>query len=485
MPVVLGQAYLVPQGGSPMPFPSIQAAVDAGSEGDTVRLSDGLFRGPGNRNVVVTGKNLRIESQNGPANCVIDCERKGRGFFFTGPEVTQQTILRGVTILRGKAGIGGGIRVDIDSLATIEDCVIGDGNASFGGGIEYCRVTPPRGIIRDCLVFGNTVSSQGGGIRGFCVTIERCTIVDNVSKNEGAGLFLASNAVLRDSVIARNRLVSPFSANGGGMHLGGPVRVESCTIVDNTATGSGGGICAGFCPYVVVSNCILWGNRAKNPTWGDQVFQNLIFGSSNVVLRHSDVEGGRAGVATNPNGPPGMAVLHAILDVDPAFVDRAGGDYHLTADSPLIGAGDPELSPSSVEADHDGEPRANGPLDIGADERYDGLALSLPLPGRTGEPNTLRIRGAQPGATVLFFAGLQAQPAPAAPSETPCGPPSGIASATLLASSTADPSGEASLRLTIPPSLSLQTVLFQAQSFDPSSPQTTCTTSNRISIPFP
>ena len=95
-----GTVWLVPNGGVPIQKVSIQAAVDAAGDGDTVELSDGLFLGPGNRDVFVTGKDIRIRSRNGPSSCIIDCEDRGRAFVFFDSSVTSATILQGITITR-------------------------------------------------------------------------------------------------------------------------------------------------------------------------------------------------------------------------------------------------------------------------------------------------------------------------------------------------------------------------------------------------
>jgi hypothetical protein len=57
------------------------------------------------------------------------------------------------------------------------------------------------------------------------------------------------------------------------------------------------------------------------------------------------------------------------IEADPQLVDAANGDLHLTATSPGVGAGS-LLDPAVIGAlDFDGEPRVQGALDIGADER--------------------------------------------------------------------------------------------------------------------
>lgn len=489
-PRELGRVWLVSKdgGGTRIPQPSIQAAVDAASEGDTVLLSDGLFRGPGNRGVVVSGKNVRIESENGPERCVIDCQSRDRGFFFTGSQVTAETILRGVTIVRGFApdvvappAFGGGVFVNFNSLATIEDCVIvGCIALGGGGGIGYNRTTLPRGIVRDCLIVDNHTNDSGGGIRGFSLLVERCTILENTAGSDGGGAELQSNALIRDSVIARNRAENPFSnPPGGGLRVDGAARVESCTIVDNVAK-AGGGIACGSGPNVVISNSILWGNLALNGL-GHQFWQGLAIPGLNNTLRFCDIEGGPGGVASVS---PGMPELISILDVDPVFVDRQGGDYHLTSHSPLIGAGDPSLSPGPTEGDLEGEPRAKGLLDIGADEHYDGLALAFPAPGRAGEMNTLSVRGARAGELVFLFAGVQAGRLDLSFGACPTLALE-IEDGALVTVLTPDGQGAAQARQAVPAAVSGIVVHLQAVGFDPSNAAAGCIVSNLVSFPFP
>ena len=57
---------------------------------------------------------------------------------------------------------------------------------------------------------------------------------------------------------------------------------------------------------------------------------------------------------------------------DPLFVDAAGGDYHLTPESPCINAGWND-APGLPDTDMDDEPRVqDGTVDIGADEATPG-----------------------------------------------------------------------------------------------------------------
>lgn len=67
-------------------YPNIQVAVDTVSPGSVIELTDGVFRGAGNRDIDFHGKVVTVQSQNGPTNCTINPEGDPlvghRGFSF-------------------------------------------------------------------------------------------------------------------------------------------------------------------------------------------------------------------------------------------------------------------------------------------------------------------------------------------------------------------------------------------------------------------
>ena len=79
--LAIGATINVPAGQA-----TIQAAIDAASNGDTVLVADGTYTGVDNKNLDFNGKAITVQSQNGPANCTIDCENNGIGFIFTNNE---------------------------------------------------------------------------------------------------------------------------------------------------------------------------------------------------------------------------------------------------------------------------------------------------------------------------------------------------------------------------------------------------------------
>ena len=112
----------------PGDYPTIQAAIDAASFADRVLVSDGTYTGEGNRDIDFKGKDISVVSENGPNRCIIDCEGKGRGFYFHSGEA-HNSILSGFTITNGQADIGGGIYADASS-PTITNCILRGNGAS-------------------------------------------------------------------------------------------------------------------------------------------------------------------------------------------------------------------------------------------------------------------------------------------------------------------------------------------------------------------
>ena len=88
----------------PADFATIQAAIDDADDGDTVLVADGTYTGNGNRDIDFHGKGITVKSQNGPENCIIDCngtESDGhRGVYFHSEEDCDSALI-GFTISNG------------------------------------------------------------------------------------------------------------------------------------------------------------------------------------------------------------------------------------------------------------------------------------------------------------------------------------------------------------------------------------------------
>ncbi len=197
-------------GSEAQPFGTIQAAVDAADEGDTVVVYAGIY----SENVRMTGRNITLRStdpDNGDvvANTIIDGCGAGPVITFAGTE-DATCALRGFTIrngfcdydyTQGGGGICGGPETS-HSRATISNNVITGNRAWDTGGLSRCD-----GLIEKNLITDNYARWwQGGGGLYQCHGIVRNNIiVGNVATGCDSGAALSDcNAVVSHCTIACN-----------------------------------------------------------------------------------------------------------------------------------------------------------------------------------------------------------------------------------------------------------------------------------------
>jgi hypothetical protein len=290
---------------------SIQAAIDAASNGDTIVVEEGTYF----ESINFRGKNIVLTSTdpNDPkavAATVIDGNNLESVVTFAGTE-NDTAVLSGFAIrngfqdyiyTRGGGGICGGSEEN-HTHATIQNNIITRNFAWDGGGLSRCD-----GLIEKNTITANTARwYQGGG-----------------------GLYLCNGAI-------RNNIISFHNAGGcesaGGLSYCDAV-IENNTIAHNFSHGigviaHGGG---------TIRNCIIWGNLPQE-IW-------------NAAPSFSCLQGWTGGGIGN-------------IDADPCFADPNNGDYHLKSQagrwdanegrwtidevtSPCIDAGDP-MSPIGLE----------------------------------------------------------------------------------------------------------------------------------------
>ena len=213
----------------PDDFSSIQDAIDASANGDSVLVSPGFYP----ESIDFDGKSITVTSLYLIENdslligaTIIDAQEDGSVATFSNNE-NSQSILQGFTLQNGTGN-------DEDP----------DGNGSYytyGGGI-YCEGSEP--VIRDCIIRDN-IANEGGGGGIFCYEASPmfigCTISSNQTDDVGGGLYARSSSSpeFHDCVFHDN--VAEF---GGGCYLrneSSPV-MQNVTFVENTANNSGGGI---------------------------------------------------------------------------------------------------------------------------------------------------------------------------------------------------------------------------------------------------
>ncbi|MBN2053784.1 hypothetical protein JW905_02600 [bacterium] len=200
----------------PAAYPTIQDAMTAAVSGDVVLVADGTYTGSGNRTLDFAGKSIRVASENGPTECVIDCQNSGRCVNFDNGEGSN-SILEGFTIRHGYEMEGGAIYC-YSSSPTILDCVIYDCYADMMGGAIYSRFGTPSLI--NCLIYNNRDWENGAiaNLQGSMI-IYNCTIAYNeaIMMMEGGGIYNGNGSlVMMDSIVWGN---SPYQVSGGSTNI--------------------------------------------------------------------------------------------------------------------------------------------------------------------------------------------------------------------------------------------------------------------------
>jgi len=281
----------------PGDHPTIQEAIDAAVNGDTVLVAAGTYV----ENIDFLGKAITVKSSDGPESTIIDGGNPPNPDFksvvtFNDGEGLD-SVLEGFTLANG---VGAYIEIPI-------------GWAYCGGGV-YCGGSSPT-ITGNRIVNNSGYGGVGGGIHcnNSSPTIKNNTIAFNgqfIGQGGGIGCWYDSSPLIMNNVIIMNEAY----CTGGGIDC----FLSSPTITNNTValnyspfTGSDVSL---TCYYSVITNNIIWNDS-----------NGALFVEGPQGIQYCNVSGGYPGVGN--------------IDADPLFVNPANGDFHLMFNSPCRGSG--------------------------------------------------------------------------------------------------------------------------------------------------
>jgi hypothetical protein len=403
----------------PSSVSTIQAAIVAAADGDTVLVAPGTYH----ERIDFLGKDITVQSSGGRDATTIDGGGLGAVVkMATDPGETPT--LRGFTITGGGDGASDDGGIDVSGgPALIEDNLVTGNSFCDGGGIEAAF---SAATIRDNTITSNSQAGCSGGVGGGGVsirgagtvqlignvisgnhhgawaggialfaagtpTIEGNVVTGNVAGSGGGAMWIvnASNATIRNNLFANNS-----APEGGAIDLGVPSGEPGPLIANNTFVGNQGAQGAalyveGFPSSTRIANNLITGGGS-----GAQLFCDGLRDPNPPIVTFNDVvaTGGTryGGICPDLTGSNGN------ISAAPAFVDAAHGDYHLASGSAGIDAGTPSgAPPTDIDGDarpQDGDGDGIAAVDIGYDEVPGALAVTIDiLPGTT--PNVIKVSG--------------------------------------------------------------------------------------------
>jgi len=253
----------------PDQYQTIQEAVDAARTSDKIVIADGTYKGEGNTEIDLKGKAITLYSENGPNNCVIDCQgsmSSPRRAFIINKRENKKTIIDGFTIINGYADKGGAISIRVSS-PVITNCVFINNTAVREGGAIYCNTS--SATIKGCILQNNRIrwGGHGGGISlmGFSGVITDCDIEGNEAES-GGGLYIGSGSE-KPAQLTLCDIFANSAELGGGIGISGTqVYVTDCTIAGNSGVMGAGIHCnnaAANDSSVRFDRCLISGNSSK------------------------------------------------------------------------------------------------------------------------------------------------------------------------------------------------------------------------------
>ena len=388
-------------GTSGEPFCSIQAAIDAASSGDTVRVRPGVY----SEAIDFSGKGVRVLATEGPEVTFLRTNGLGAVVTFASNE-GPDAVLEGFTVDRSG---GRGILCDGSSPTVRGNLVQGMLVDAVGAGMACLNGASPM-IVGNHFWQNASSPPTGRGGAIACVSSSPWIIGNRFERNfcyqdpggQGGALYLESSfAVIENNLFHGNSACDFGFGDGGALYVtGGKPKLVGNTFSGNDACQRGGAIYAGG--DLEIDDTILWGNTVafgRLLTEGAEVY--ALTGRT-VNLSHSLID-----VGTNAIAGPGTVLFDELtIHVDPLFAGAT--DYHLTAASPAIDAGSPSRVPGSTDGDLeprilDGDLDGVERVDIGWDE-YDWTGLTVSGTVAVGETITFDITGPAGWSYLLAFA---------------------------------------------------------------------------------
>ncbi len=183
------------------PKRTIQGALDAVKQGDSVLIAAGTYAGTGNSDLDLRGQSVLVRAFEQPGPTVIDCGGSGR---FVDPDSVDaaRVALDGLVIRNADGDIGGALWLD-RTRTLLRNCTLEDCQATEAGGGLACRFSVLR--LGNVALRNNIAPEASAAVAKYCrvrltggLLVENNELVADMSSFDGPGwLSISRGAVLR------------------------------------------------------------------------------------------------------------------------------------------------------------------------------------------------------------------------------------------------------------------------------------------------
>ncbi|MEO0605521.1 MAG: hypothetical protein AAF211_29085 [Myxococcota bacterium] len=213
-------------------FTSVEAAVDAASDGDTVHVCPGTHR----VRLRLSERRLAITSVSGdPADTFLSGG-------FASPVVTLDRgalTLSALTLRQGRASTSGGAIFASNGAVRLAGVRLDDNRTPVDGGAVMAVASSL--LVQASAVVGNHAGGNGGGLAMVdgCAEVQFTAFDDNTSQGRGGGLSASGSSV---SVISGRFDGNRAASVGGALQVEGPLEITGTGFTANLANERGGAV---------------------------------------------------------------------------------------------------------------------------------------------------------------------------------------------------------------------------------------------------
>ena len=249
----------------------LKKAIDTAKNGDTIILTNGVYKGKNNRDIAIK-KYIKIIGKGN--NVVLDGEGKYR---FLKIAKNKKVTLQKLKFTKGSSKGDGGA-IESEGTLTVSSCTFTDNQGRSGGSI---RLIEGQSTVTKSIFTNNKAKISGGAISVFKgygkittkLTMNSCTFTNNTvhyaegdyleGRSTGFGGAIQSNGeiTVSKSTFTNNKVGS----TGGAIRSDGKATVNGCTFKNNLA--STGGAIYNFKYTMKITDSNFKDN--KNPNRGD------------------------------------------------------------------------------------------------------------------------------------------------------------------------------------------------------------------------